>query len=371
MEYAEWSVVFGEQPNTTKWNLLGGNDAYFNQVLTDGWVNPDESWNYASASTFTVTGDQTSKYHRGVKIKLTQSATVKYFVVVTSVYSAPNTTVTVADAQGGSVYTVANSAITANYFSLVNQPAGWPAAASGLSYDTGDGWQDTGEDWSFNAADAPSYTVTLSGDKTTKYYPGMRVKLTHSAAVKYFIITKATYSSPNTTLTLYGGTDYTLAASTITSVFYSREYAPAGFPTNPLKWTIETSDTSTYTQAAPTQNTWYNALSFAIPVGAWDALYGCTVFTADNATRSGIINTTLSTTNNGETDSAFRTMSFFESNGGSNSSLYATVTRQKTIFLTTKTTHYLNFRNTDAGVSTNGIDGGQAPTIVRLRSAYI
>lgn len=30
MSYTSWSVVFGEQPSATKWNILGANDASFN-----------------------------------------------------------------------------------------------------------------------------------------------------------------------------------------------------------------------------------------------------------------------------------------------------------------------------------------------------
>jgi hypothetical protein len=30
MAYSSWSVVFGEQPSATKWNILGTNDASFN-----------------------------------------------------------------------------------------------------------------------------------------------------------------------------------------------------------------------------------------------------------------------------------------------------------------------------------------------------
>lgn len=33
MAYASWSVVFGEQPSATKWNILGTNDADFNTKL--------------------------------------------------------------------------------------------------------------------------------------------------------------------------------------------------------------------------------------------------------------------------------------------------------------------------------------------------
>jgi hypothetical protein len=86
------------------------------------------------------------------------------------------------------------------------------------------GWIPVGETWSY----ASSTTVTISGDKTDKYSKGMKVKLTQTS-VKYFYITGVSYSSPNTTLTLYAGTDYTVANAAITSPFYSMVANPAGF----------------------------------------------------------------------------------------------------------------------------------------------
>lgn len=48
MAYQSWSVVFGEQPSATKWNILGTNDASFNDGTGIGvdtitplqWTNP-------------------------------------------------------------------------------------------------------------------------------------------------------------------------------------------------------------------------------------------------------------------------------------------------------------------------------------------
>lgn len=42
MAYTAWSVVFGEQPSAAKWNILGTNDASFNDGtgLGDGAVTP-------------------------------------------------------------------------------------------------------------------------------------------------------------------------------------------------------------------------------------------------------------------------------------------------------------------------------------------
>lgn len=33
MSYTAWSLVYGEQPSTAKWNLLGSNDSHFNDFL--------------------------------------------------------------------------------------------------------------------------------------------------------------------------------------------------------------------------------------------------------------------------------------------------------------------------------------------------
>lgn len=88
-----------------------------------GWTPAGETWTYASATTFTVSGvDVTAKYSKGTRIKLTQT-TVKYFVVVGSSYGGGNTTVTIT---GGSDYTFANAAVSNNYYSYMVNPQGYP-----------------------------------------------------------------------------------------------------------------------------------------------------------------------------------------------------------------------------------------------------
>ena len=89
----------------------------------DGWVNPKETWTYASATTVTVSGDLTTKYQIGDRVRLKQGAGYKYYYVTAVSYSAPNTTITLF---GGSDYTVANSAITDNYYSKAANPQGFP-----------------------------------------------------------------------------------------------------------------------------------------------------------------------------------------------------------------------------------------------------
>jgi hypothetical protein len=46
MSYTAWSLVFGEQPNVAKWNLLGGNDAHFYDFLgsNTSWTSYTPTW---------------------------------------------------------------------------------------------------------------------------------------------------------------------------------------------------------------------------------------------------------------------------------------------------------------------------------------
>lgn len=90
---------------------------------------------------------------------------------------------------------------------------------------TSDGWLQSSETWTY--ASVTSFTV--DGDKTGKYSKGDKIKLTQTT-VKYFYIINVTYSSPNTTITIYAGSDYSLANASITSPYYSKQTTPVGFP---------------------------------------------------------------------------------------------------------------------------------------------
>lgn len=92
-------------------------------IPADGWVSANETWTYASASTFTVSGDVSGKYGKGDKIKWTQT-TVKYGNIISAVYSSPNTTVTIAVNLD---HVITNAAISANYYSKVANPQGFPS----------------------------------------------------------------------------------------------------------------------------------------------------------------------------------------------------------------------------------------------------
>jgi hypothetical protein len=117
--------------------IYGGNN--------DGWSPAVETWTYASASSFTVAGDQTVKYSKGARLKFTQTTTVKYAVVISSSYSSPNTTVNILV---NTDYTITNDTISANYISYAINPRGYPgwfavAAPTFTGIDNGSGGQPT------------------------------------------------------------------------------------------------------------------------------------------------------------------------------------------------------------------------------------
>lgn len=74
-----------------------------------------------------------------------------------------------------------------------------------------------------------STTFTIPGDYTGILQKGDKIKLTQTS-VKYFYVIEVSYSSPNTTVTVTGGSDYSLANATITSPYFSKIENPQGFP---------------------------------------------------------------------------------------------------------------------------------------------
>jgi len=233
------------------------------------------------------------------------------------------------------------------------------------------GWVAAGETWTYASADDPTFTFTIAGvDLTTKYSAGMRIKLTQTTA-KYFIITKVAFST-DTTVTIYGGTDYDLANAAITSPFYSTVKAPAGFPLDPLKWTVTTTDTADRSQATPTQDVWYNlgSITISIPIGCWRVYYEVILWGSET---SGTILrnlVTLSTANNSESTTSFTSAVQKTSPTGS-IVIAAGLYRENHLNLASKTSYFLNAKTTTGAQDTLAFKGDQAPTIVRAVCAYL
>jgi hypothetical protein len=209
------------------------------------------------------------------------------------------------------------------------------------------GWIEAGETWTY----ASAITFTISGDKTLKYNAGMKIKLSQTTA-KYFIITKVEYSNPNTTITIYGGTDYTLANAAITGPFYSVYKSPAGFPMSPTKWTITTTDTTARSQASPTTETWYNlgSVTIAIPIGAWITGYFVAAGIGFTTQTNSSVTVSLSTANNTiGVGTTYYVQTVASATGGWTTSL----ARDVYLDVTTATTYYLNTKTDGTATTLN------------------
>lgn len=239
--------------------------------------------------------------------------------------------------------------------------------------ETSAGWLNANETWTYASADDPTFTFTITGDKTSKYSAGMKIKLTQTTA-KYFIITKVVYTS-NTTITVYGGTDYNLVSAAITSPYYSTQKAPHGFPLNPEKWTVEASLTSDATQLEPTYATWYNlgAFSLSVPIGAWRIDYQVTTRIEKANSTSLFMKVSLSKENDTYDDAELTSMGY-TSVITYCTVLYSFLTRSKYITTTAKTPYYLMaLSGTTATVVSIMFRGGSTygDATIRATCAYL
>lgn len=68
MAYASWSVTFGEQPSAAKWNILGTNDASFNDGtgIANAAIGPSKLATGAATSVVATTETTTSATYTGL-----------------------------------------------------------------------------------------------------------------------------------------------------------------------------------------------------------------------------------------------------------------------------------------------------------------
>lgn len=238
------------------------------------------------------------------------------------------------------------------------------------------GWTPSPNAWTFNQSFAPVYQIYCSGYVAANYSPGMKVRLTHGGATKYFIvIAVADVGGWNLTIMyLYGGTDYTLAAGAITNFQYSTNKAPLCFPASPAKWTERVTDVANRSQV-PVTGTWYNlgGVHIHIPYGVWRVRYQLhvQVNTAAAKTIAGI-QTTLSTANNSQSDSGFSTYTVL---AGASATLIigVAVHKEKLLAQTASETPVVYYLNTSAGQPAAGIynNNDVIPLVIEAECAYL
>lgn len=236
------------------------------------------------------------------------------------------------------------------------------------------GWITASESFAYSSSDDPTYVITTSGDLTAKYQAGMKIRLLDSS-LKYFIITKVEFSSPNTIITLYGGTDYDLTGGSISNVSFSTHKAPFGFPGSPEKWTVSLVDTTDRNQSSPSDGTWYNlgSLSIDIPIGVWDINYVANIqSTSTIISGEQYVQTTLSTANNSESNKTYtRDTSINFANITTNSEVRGTHTAKFILDLSTKDTYFLNHRTTGTPTDLDLFGSTNVPTTIKAVCAYL
>lgn len=126
------------------------------------------------------------------------------------------------------------SQITIDAYGRISSAAS-VAIAGGGTVVASDGWvPDTTETWtfaSFSAGPPALGTYTVPGDLRSKYTVGSRVKFVQTTTKFFLVVADPTYDGTNTTVSISGGTDYTLANAAISSNFHSYVVNPQGFPT--------------------------------------------------------------------------------------------------------------------------------------------
>lgn len=234
----------------------------------------------------------------------------------------------------------------------------------------GGDWKDLGQTLTYTSADDPTYVATVSGvDMTSTLSVGMKIRVSQSTGgTKYFIITAILFST-DTTITLYGGTDYNLENEAISSPVYSSADSPYGFPKDPTKWTQILTDTANRSQGTPSSGVWYNlgSLSLSIPIGAWHVSYN-TNARLDVSSNVANMYTALSTANNSSSDADLQNYL----TGYTTSALSIIATKTKTLVLASKTPYYLNAMTNSASLATTiAFRGDLGSTIIKAVCAYL
>lgn len=88
------------------------------------------------------------------------------------------------------------------------------------------GWMPAESTWTY----ASATTFTIAGvNRTSEYRKGGKIRWKQGGAYKYAYILSSAFST-DTTVTITGGSDYTIANSAITDNYVSYEVSPLGFP---------------------------------------------------------------------------------------------------------------------------------------------
>lgn len=202
-------------------------------------------------------------------------------------------------------------------------------------------WKRIQHTLAYASADGRDFTATISGvDYTEKLTKGTRVKITQTTGgTKYFVCSKDAVFSTNTTVYLYGGSDYVLENEAITSPYFSKAKAPEGFPLDYDKWDIVTTDTAFRSRGSAANGTYYNlgSVQHTIYIGDWDTSFEVYVRSDGGAGSTNVgVAAALSTSSSSVSDKELQGYVF-----GLPQYVGGNIAREKAHTLTAKTLYYL------------------------------
>lgn len=221
---------------------------------TSAWAQVDPSTDVATLSSATLRSLLTDETGTGVAVFGTAPA------LGSPVITTPGVVISINDSNGNEIIKTPATASATNEITVTNAATGSAPAISAtgssdsnidliiLGKGTGsarhagpyDGWVAANETLTY--ASATTFT-TASAGLAAALAVGDRIKLTQTT-VKYFNVVGIS----GTTITVTGGTDYTLANAAITLPYYSKNITPTGFP----QWFAFTPTTTTGWSATPT-----------------------------------------------------------------------------------------------------------------------
>jgi hypothetical protein len=218
-------------------------------------------------------------------------------------------------------------------------------------------------------------TFTASGDLTSKYYAGMKGKLTQTT-VKHFFLMDVSYSSGTTTFSAYFGTDYTIADAAISSPYFSIDKAPSGFPLDPAKWTEEAIWTTTRVKTTSISTNYGSfADSLTVPIGAWYLSWSILIGslqTQSASQRYAIFTLSSDGSTQTHSDLTVSHASNYRPDGSFEGGSFSMATRSTFISLTTETTFTAIGKVSNTGSVTElGIYNSTINGVVRATCAYL
>ena len=225
------------------------------------------------------------------------------------------------------------------------------------------GWISLSGAFTYSSADAPTFVMSTPVDLTGTVGLGMRIKLTQTTT-KYFIVTAIT----NNSITMYGGTDYTLTSSAVSNVYYSMLKAPFGFPIESNKWSIKVVNSNQSYRIGDLAS-WVNTggINITIPIGFWDLYFVVTPYGEYSGGGMAEVDVTLSTTPSSESDKELTAIGACYTTG---SAISMTHSKAKQLSLSSKTTYYMNLKG-QTGMSAVGFLNSVASAVIIAKCSYL